>query len=142
MKFESVLKSNHDLKKNGYKVLRKLHKLEKKNGTERAYATILGDSYGFVLSCKALVDILKEEYGNSDELSKFLCRCDSFISYLESISTEKSKIDKTILASFLRSYTRFFNRIIKEKYPFVYNQKIIELWNMKCLMAYIATWGK
>lgn len=141
MKFDSMLKSNHDLKKNGYKVLRKLHKLEKKNGAELAYSKALEESYGFVLSCQALIEIIYEEYGHCDESSKFLGKCESFLSYLETISKTKSRINSKVLSSFLHSYTVFFNYIIKEKYHFVFNQRIIELWNMKCLMAYIATWG-
>ena len=31
MKFKSVVKTNKDLKKNGYKMIRKLHKMEKKS---------------------------------------------------------------------------------------------------------------
>ncbi len=37
MKIKSVVKTNKDLKKNGYKMIRKLHKMEKKKGAEKAY---------------------------------------------------------------------------------------------------------
>ena len=37
MKFDLIITSNHSLKKNGYRIIRKLHKLEKKKGAERAY---------------------------------------------------------------------------------------------------------
>ncbi len=55
MKFDSILKSNHDLKKNGYKILRKLHKLEKKSGADRAYAIALEDSFFWVCHVKHLL---------------------------------------------------------------------------------------
>ena len=142
MKISSVLKSNHDLKKNGYKILRKLHHLEKKKGKHRAYAVAVDDTYFFVLSCRALVDIIKEEYPQDQKfIIKFLRKCDTFLEYLNDVAGKKAKIDGTMLAGFLRAYTRFFNRIIKEKYMFRFNQQIVELWNTKCLMAFVATWS-
>ena len=68
-------------------------------------------------------------------------KCIKFLEYLTSVSASKSKINKTYLAGFLKSYTKFFNKIIDKKYPFFVNQKILEKWNIGCLMAYIATWG-
>lgn len=47
MKFDSLLKSSHDLKKNGYKMVRKLHKLEGKNGADKAYSAVYQDTYFF-----------------------------------------------------------------------------------------------
>ena len=41
MKFKSVVKTNKDLKKNGYKMIRKLHKMEKKKGAEKAYLQVV-----------------------------------------------------------------------------------------------------
>ena len=139
MKFDSTLRSNHTLKKNGYQILRKLHKLESRKGTKRAYAAICKDTYFFVLSCRALVDIIVIEY---PEEQSFQHKCDSFLDYLESIASKRGRIDKSRLASFLRGYTNFFNRIIVEKHKFICDDNIVNLWSSKCLMAYIASWGK
>lgn len=139
MKFDSILGSNHDLKKNGYRVIRKLHKLETRNGADRAYAAIYLDTYFFVLSCRALVDIIKIEY---PEAHSFSTKCDSFLDHLESSAKAKGRIDRSKLASFLRSYTRFFNEIIAQKHKFVFDARVRDLWNTRCLMAYIATWGE
>lgn len=138
MKLSSILKSNHDLKKNGYKILRKLHKMETRKGSEKAYATAFNDTYFFVLSARALVDVIRREY---PEAEAFLIRCDRFLSYIDSMAEKRSRLNSSVLASFLHAYTVFFNRVIEERHPFVFNQDMIELWNTKCLMAYVATWG-
>lgn len=138
MRLRSVLKSNHDLKKNGYQILRKLHKMEKRNGAERAYAKAYDNTFFFVLYVQSLVEIIKREY---PEAAVFSQRCEGFLRYLDEISKEKCRIDKSVLASFLHAYTSFFNRIIEEKHKFYFTQDIVELWNVKCLMAYIAVWG-
>lgn len=143
MKLKSILNSSKDLKKNGYKMLHKLHKLEKRKGADKAYSVCLEDTYGFVLYCRTLVDIIKTEYNETDDcILKFEKRCNNFLSYLDSIAQNKSKIKKSRLSNFLKSYTKFFNKMINKKYKFIFNQIIREKWNTKCLMAYIATWGK
>lgn len=138
MKLKSVLRSNHDLKKNGYQILRKLHKMETKKGANKAYLATIDDAFFFVLSVRALVDIVCKEY---PEEVAFLDRCDRFLSYLNDVAEKRQRINSTTLASFLHSYTVFFNSIISSHHIFSFNDDIIELWNTKCLMAYIATWG-
>lgn len=138
MRMNSVLKSNHDLKKNGYRIIRKLHKLESREGAERAYKADINDSYYFVLSCRALVDIINLEYPTAQ---KFKITCDAFLEHLDSIATRKARIDRKKLSSFLHSYTCFFNEVIEKKHVFVVNQGITDAWNTRCLMAYIAAWG-
>ena len=139
MKFKSILRSNHDLKKNGYKIFRKLHKLENRNGCCRAYSACFSDTYFFILSCRALVEIIQYEY---PEAHSFGLKCDAFLEYLDYKAKRKGQLDKARIASFLNSYTLFFNQVITNKHKFVFDEKIKELWNVKCLMAYVATWGK
>lgn len=67
MKFDSLLKSNHDLKKNGYKILRKLHKLENRANLSKAYGASCSKGCFVVLSCKELADIISDMYGSYDE---------------------------------------------------------------------------
>ena len=142
MKFKSVVKTNKDLKKNGYKMIRKLHKMEKKKGAEKAYGASFEDTYMFVLYCKGLTELIEMEYGETDEfVFSFKKKCIKFMEYLTFISASKTRINKSYLASFLKNYTKFFNKIIDKKYPFLVNQKILEKWNIGCVMAYIATWG-
>lgn len=115
MKLKSILNSSKDLKNNGYRILRKLHKMEKKKGANRAYSVSIEDTYGFVLYCRTLVDIIKSEYYETDEyVLKFEKRCNGFLLYLDSIAQTQSRIKKSCLASFLKSYTKFFNKIIKK----------------------------
>lgn len=139
MKFDSILRSNHDLKKNGYKIIRKLHKMENTKGANTAYSSIYADTYFFVLSCRTLALIIKQEY---PEAQTFCNRCDSFVNYLDNRATFKGRLEKPVVASFLHTYTVFFNKIIKEKHKFVFDQAIRDMWNLKCIMAYIATWGE
>lgn len=142
MKFKSVVKTNKDLKKNGYKMIRKLHKMEKKKGAEKAYGASFENTYMFVLYCKGLTELIELEYGETDEFAfSFKKKCIKFMEYLTFISASKTKISKSYLASFLKSYTKFFNKIIDKEYPFLVNQKVLEKWNIGCVMAYIATWG-
>lgn len=142
MKFKSIINTNKDLKKNGYKMIRKLHKMEKKKGMEKAYKVSFENTYMFVLYCKGLMELIEMEYGETDEfVSLFSKKCKNFMKYLESISVSKNKISKTYLTSFLKSYTKFFNKIVDKKYPFIFNQEVREKWDIDCLMAYIATWG-
>lgn len=138
MKFQSLLGSNHDLKKNGYKIFRKLHKMETRRGANKAYLAPCGNTYFFVVSCRALVDIIVLEYPDAEQ---FIDSCNKFLQYLDYVAQNKCTIDRSILSSFLSTYTQFFNHIIKEKHHFRFTEEMIELWNLKCLMAYIATWG-
>ena len=142
MKIKSVVKTNKDLKKNGYKMIRKLHKMEKKKGAEKAYGVSFENTYMFVLYCKGLTELIEMEYGETDEfVFLFKKKCIKFMEYLTFISASKSKINKSYLASFLKSYTKFSNKIIAKKYPLHVNQKALEKWNIGCVMAYIAAWG-
>ena len=137
MVFKSVLKSNHDLKKNGYQIIDKLHKMERQDGAERAYQVAVSDTYYFILGCRALFDFVKAEYPEAD---KFALKCDAFLAYLDNSAKNKSKLSSSHIGAFLRSYTAFFNQVIKEKRPFKFDQQFMELWNIKCLMPYVATW--
>lgn len=143
MKLRQVLRNSKDLKKNGYKMLRKLHKMEKQKGAEKAYAACVEDTYGFVLYCRALVNIINMEYKEMDEfVLNFEKKCDKFLDYLDAIADRKSKMKKSKLSGFLKAYTKFFNKVVNKDYDFSFDQMIREQWNIKCLMAYIATWGQ
>ncbi len=137
MKFKPVLKNHHDLKKNGYKVVRKLHKLEKKKNV-RSSGKMDGICF-YVLSCRHLAELIEVEYADHTFAAKFTHKCDSFIKYLEKHQDER--IDKSRLAAFLHEYTKFFNRVVEERIPFIFDSQMTELWNNKCLMAYISAWG-
>lgn len=139
MKLNNILRSNHDLKKNGYRIIRKLRKMEKRKGADKAYGVVLGDSFCFVLYIKTLIEIIKAEYS---EAELFIRRCERFLTYLEKIADNRQTINCSVLASFLHSYTVFFNQVIKDRRVFKFDRGMIELWNTKCLMAYIATWGE
>ena len=112
--------------------------METLKGAKKAYSTQFDDTFFFVLSVRALVDIIVKEY--PEELF-FFERCKRFLSYIDEVAAKRQRINGTILASFLHAYTNFFNNIISTRHTFVFNDEIVELWNTKCLMAYVATWG-
>lgn len=88
-----------------------------------------------------LVEIIKYEYPNSDPIiSSFSGKCDAFLQYLDETAKRQGRINKSILGGFLRAYTRFFNFICDNKYPFVFDQFVTDTWNQKCIMAFISTW--
>lgn len=145
MKLNSIISSNHSLKKNGYKLLCKLHKMEKKKGAQKAYSAALEDTYFFILYIESLMEIIDIEYDNPEKekcIKKFKEKNKEFLNYICSISQKEQKINKRVLANYLKAYTRFFNKMIKTRYTYKLTDEILIIWNEKCLMAYIATWGK
>lgn len=127
MKMKSVIKTNKDLKKNGYRIIRKLHKMEKTKGAKKAYKVVFEDTYMFILYCKGLTDIIELEYGETDEfVSSFNRKCEKFVKYLEQISVSKNKINKTYLAGFLKSYTKFLIKLSKKDIHFLLTKKYLK----------------
>lgn len=143
MKLDSIIHSNNALKKNGYQIVRKLHKLERKKNLDCVYElTYEGIPFWF-LSFKNLVDIIKTMYGASKEeyISIFIKKSESFQSYLEKVAVRRGKINGSRLSSYLKAYTQFFNRA-KQTEKFDKSLKVLEEWNLKCVMAYYAAWKK
>ena len=144
MKFDSLINSHHDLKKNGYKILRKLHILEKRSNLSKVYAARCANGYFVVLSCKNLADILLDLYGHCEDvfIKRFLKKTNAFTNYLDTIAMKQTKIDANILSSYLTSYTHFFNYIINDcSLKFIPDKSFLSKWNMGCIMAYTAVWG-
>ena len=104
MKIKSVVKTNKDLKKNGYKMIRKLHKMEKKKGAEKAYGASFENTYMFVLYCKGLTELIEMEYGETDEfVFSFKKKCIKFNQKAVS-SIIKRKYVRYFIAEFLISW--------------------------------------
>lgn len=144
MKFDSLIKNNHDLKKNGYKIFRKLHKLEKRANLPKAYGAKCQNGYYVVLSCKGFYDVLYDLYGNyEDEYIKcFLEKTSHFIDYLDAIAVASVTVDSKILSNYLTSFTQFFNRITEDQHiKFSPSKNFFVKWNAGCVMAYTAVWG-
>ena len=97
-----------------------------------------------VLSCKELADIISDMYGSYDEqyIKSFLHHTAWFVNYLESVAGTHSRINSSILASYLTAYTKFFNQIIEgQRVKFSPNRVLYTKWNAGCIMAYTAVWG-
>lgn len=145
MKFKSIIKSNHALKKNGYKILRKLHKLEKKKNLDYIYSATCKEGYFFILACKNLIKLITNQYNGiicSSNLEKFSQQSDLFLKHLENAARNRKRINKHLLSSYLKTFTIFFNIIIENKTEFRIRKELLEEWNQKCIMAYISAWGQ
>lgn len=145
MKFRPVLNDNRAVKKNGYAIVRKLHKLEKKKSFSNVYLKRCDNNAFVVLSCKHLAEFIRNIYLYNGKriryIENFMERTEKFITHLISIAEKRISINKHLLASYLKAYTRFFNRVIKERVRFEMTPQNIDIWNLKCLMAYTAAWG-
>ena len=138
MRLKSVLKSNHDLRKNGYIIINKLHKLEKRKGALKAYRSEVDDTYFFIICIRALIDVIQIEYPKEQEFHK---KSKLFLSYLEDVAKRKGRVNKKRIGSFLKTYTTFFKNIERKKPEFLFTNEVLRKWNIECIMAYIATWG-
>ena len=117
--------------------------MERRKGADNAYSVCFENTYGFILYCQELVAIIKMEYAGADKyILTFERKCELFLEYLDSIAKNKNRLNESHLAVFLRAYTVFFNNIMEKDYKFTFNHIIMEKWNNKCLMAYIATCKK
>ncbi len=143
MKFKSMINSHQDLKKNGYKILRKLHKLERRTNLGKIYNQFCTDGYYVVLSCKNLAELLSFQYSKYDQnyIRSFLKKTDKFVAYLDMVARSKARINSTYLSNYLSAYTEFFNRISNEKIVFSVDKAMLAKWNIGCVMAYNAVWG-
>ncbi len=138
MRLKSVLKSNRDLRKNGYIIIDKLHKMEKRKGALKAYKSEAEGTYFFIICIRALIDIIQIEYPEEHE---FHAKSKSFLSYLEYVAKSKGRINRKRVGSFLKTYTTFFKYIERKKPEFFFSNEVLRKWNIECIMAYIATWG-
>ncbi|MEL7654290.1 MAG: hypothetical protein AAGU75_00090 [Bacillota bacterium] len=143
MKIRSVLKSTHDLKKNGYIIFRKLHKLENRDTFQKVYSRLCPEGIFVVLSVKHLCEIYADVFQGKDGVfvDRFLRRSVQLASHLEDIATSKRRINNGLLSSYLVAYTKFFNLLLEKKISLRFNDELLERWYKKCLMAYVAAWG-
>jgi len=127
------------MKKNGYKILRKLHKLESRHNLLKYRPKIRFAYY----SCKELIDLLYSVYGihNDQYIQDFFKKSYHFCRYVKYICDTNSRINKSILSDYLTTYTKFFIYIKQSHIKFTVNHNFIESWHTKCLMSYIAIWG-
>ena len=143
MKFCSILCSHHDLKKNGYKIIKKLHKLERRTNLDRAYSKSCQDGFFVVLACKNLAELLELQYGKYENvyIQSFLQRTNQFVAYLEFTANNHARVNAQYLSAYLSAYTTFFHQIRNDRILFDSNPQIIEKWNVGCIMAYNVVWG-
>ncbi len=146
MNLKSILRCNHDLKKNGYKIIRKLHKLESRKNLDKVYIRKCREGYFAVLSFVNLISLIQKQYSDNKDISfvfnEFMRKSNIFLHHLEYVSENRIRVNRHKLSSYLSSYTDFFNTIIQLKVPFNITQEVLIDWNRKCVMAYYAVWSK
>lgn len=142
MKIKSIIKSTHDLKKGGYIILRKLHKLEKKSNLNSAYQLSCEEGFFVVLASKNLFTLIMDEYKDKIDIAVFEEKSDRFLAHLKDVAESNCRINRQLLSSYLSYYTDFFNSIIEKRIKFTASKELIDQWNQKCVMAHIAAWGE
>lgn len=143
MRLKSLISSNHDLKKNGYQIIAKLHKLEKRKNLSKAYSATCEEGYFVVLATMNLAKLIASQYptevcGKKAEV--FNRKSQSFVNHLSLAANKGIRINRKLLADYLRAYTHFFNLIIDEGIKFKLNQEMLIQWNVQCVMAHMSVW--
>lgn len=143
MKFDVIITNNHQLKKNGYKVIRKLRDVNRPGKFTKAASASCNEGSYYYLACKALVELMKEVYLPSENptVNRFFQDADSFLNYLNQASAMKEKLNTSRIAAFERDYTTFFHYLSKENIEYSDSPKARSLWGEKCLMAHLAVWS-
>jgi len=139
------LKSTHDLKKNGYKVLRRLHRIENADAARSIYQKSCKQGAFVFLSVFHLANVVRDsmqlENKEYAEHKKFAVRTQKLVDILLKASTEGCAISRQVVVSYLKAYTKFFNFVKENRQKIMYNQAIHDEWSNKVVLAYIATWG-
>lgn len=141
MNFKSTITNMHDFKKNGYKIIKKLHKLEKRKNLKTAYSSTNGSTYFWVISVEGLINLLKSQYGtyNNQFVTEFLKCSNDFVTYINNVAKRKGKISKKRVASYLHSYTKFYNKA-KGTINLRSSINLLSTWYINCVMPYYSVW--
>lgn len=126
-------------KKASYKILKKLHKLEKKKYFKRVHK--IGNNIAIILSLQALIKILKLFCSNKHYSKNKMLKLINSLSKLCVMSQKNGYMDRKLLVSCLKQHTNIFNDLIINKIEFSISQEIFFLWNIKCLPLYINQFG-
>jgi hypothetical protein len=139
MKLHLALRSTHDLKKASYSMLKKFHKIEYR-GSLRECAKLGNEPY-LVLCLEHMSSVIKNCYTDTFTGYSGLSQLDTLIQSLKSTALTRMRIDRRILVSCLVAHTEFFNFLEMNRHRIATNKDIVDEWNIKCVMAFLAQFG-
>ena len=141
MNLNNALKSTHNLKKCSYRMLRKLHGLEYR-GSLKTFLKV-NDEYYLIHCLQHMVDVIKEAYSNSniDGADMVVSDLVASICLLKDTTSNKMRVDRTVLVSCLKSHTKTFNWLERNKVKIRVGEELKQQWSIRCVVAYIAHFG-
>jgi hypothetical protein len=135
MNLNNAMNSTHNLKKSSYKMLRKLHSLEHKGALRTC--SILGDEYYIILCLQHMAHVIEEAYPNIDIAEKIISNLKDLIVTLKEATVKRERVSRDLLVSCLKKHTYVFNWLEENKIKLEVTDKLIEMWSIRCLGAYI-----
>lgn len=139
MNLNNGLKSTHDLKKCSYRMLRKMHSLEARGSLRECPK--LNNEYYVVLCLQHMADIMGKSYTYNANAKDFALGLEELIKVLQMRTQNGLRVNRSILVACLKTHTRVFNWLEDNKIRIKADDALSELWNMKCVVAYVCQFG-
>ncbi len=139
MNLNSALASTHSLKKCSYKMLRKMHSLEHR-GSLRTCPK-LGNEYYIILCLQHMAEVIQAAYPNTDGASEAVSNLESLICAVKNTTTDRMRVDRTLLVACLKKHTQVFNWLRDNKVRIAIDHDLREQWSLKCVVAYVCQFG-
>ena len=113
----------------------------KRKNLKTAYSSTNGSTYFWVISVEGLINLLKSQYGtyNNQFVTEFLKCSNDFVTYINNVAKRKGKISKKRVASYLHSYTKFYNKA-KGTINLRSSINLLSTWYINCVMPYYSVW--
>lgn len=138
-KMNDALQSTRKLRKISYRMLRKLHKLEKRRSL--SCAKKLGEEWAPLLFVQHLSEIIDLCYmQDAINIPSVLSLKESLVG-LTVFHKKRASIDRAVLVSCLKQHTAAFNDLFEQKIQVSISQVSLNLWRTRCLMAYVCQFG-
>jgi len=148
MKTKSTLSSMRELKKISYRILRKMHDLERKKKRETilSHKTSSNEIY-LLLALEHLCDLLiglltqidVDRYVDSS-IQQYVKRLERFRVEVERNVKGRKSLKKGLTSKLLQSHTKVFNRLLEDRVLLDLNERYVYLW-AKAIQAAVAVWG-
>lgn len=139
MNLNKALVSTHSLKKSSYRMLKKMHSLERR-GVLRTCSQ-LGGEYYIILCLQHMSDVIKQSYSNNAVIPEIVLDIGDLILVLKESFKSRMRVDRALLTSCLKKHTKVFNCLEKNGIKINKNDVLSETWNMKCIVSYVCQFG-
>ena len=150
MKIRSYLSTTHELRKMSYRILRKMHDLEKPKKRQYIYnrKTLHSNVSYVLLTLNHLIDLMTSALKQVDQKDVYLTS--AVFLYFERLQRLRDMIavninstrplDKTYVSKALNSHTEVFRRLSNVGVKLTITESMGEHWS-KTVLAAIAIWG-